>query len=1018
MNFIEERIKKTLDYLETRVYKEKVKLTNLKYTECDYKGKENKPDADAVWCDYETISIKNSKIVGSSNTKKDTHFWVKGKIILPDSYIGKNVDITSEFDGVGVTHAKPQIMIYLNDEMVGAFDRTHFEFRIDSTVKEYDIMFYVYLEEGINPLRTDFYLSLLDDEVFALYFDLMVPYDVLDATVDTLTREYEYQKHIINNAINILDLSLDYDAFIESVKKCREYLKVNYYDYYANKNNTTVSAIGHTHIDVAWLWTYAQTREKTQRSFANFVSLMNRYPDFKLMQSTPQIYDFIKEDMPTLYKKVKEKVSNGQWQPEGSMWVEADCNLTSGESLVRQVLYGKRFFKEEFGIDNRILWLPDVFGYSANLPQILKKSGVDYFVTSKISWNETNKVPYDIFNWVGIDGSKVFSYFLTAQNSRKAGGTYNMVTYNGNTSAQMVEGTYRRFQQKDLSDEVMLTYGDGDGGGGPNVRKIEMALRMTNGIGSHPKVVFDQPLPFLDRVYEKVKDEKHLPEWNGELYLEYHRGTYTSQAKNKKYNRMCEFMYQNIETLSLISKELFSTKYPREYLYKSWKDIMICQFHDVLPGSSIREVYDDSDYIYSQLEKNGKSYLNKYRNLVKKNIKTNGGILAFNPNSFASSTTVCVDGEYLYLKDIPSKGFAVLKPSKTVTPKVDKKKRILENKYTRVQFDENFNITSIYDFENDCELIIPNEKANKLVVYEDYPRNYDNWELSEYYIEKSHDIDNVTSVKEIVNGEIGGFEIVRKFYDITIVQKIYLYGHENKITFKTDVDFNMHHLVLKSLFPIDVNTNKARFDIQYGNVERYTHKNTSWDEAKFEVCMHKYADISQYDHGVTFTNDCKYGCSVDNTTFAITLIKSGTFPDPNADQGKHSFTYELCPHKGDMFSYGNIKKAYELNNPVVCYRVEKQDGCISDKYSLVSLNNENIFIETIKMCEDDDSIIVRLNEQFGANSNGKLVLGFKAKKAYVCDLLENNIEQIKLENENTIPFSIKPYEILTIKIMK
>lgn len=1014
MEFLEERIKLTVDNLKNRQYKSRTKLDNLVFCTCGYKT-ENRTPVDAEYIDYSNFAVDNGSLRGGEKTK-DLHLWVKGRIELPDDYKGKTYDLIFDTEMSGPYFSRPQVLIFIDGKNAGAFDRTHLTFRLDGDKKSFDIWFYMYYGPSSSTLKADFYLGELDVPVFDLYYDLMVGLDVLEAQIDKNTRQYYNQKYILNDAVNMLDLSLDYDSFISSVKKCSEFLAKEFYDKEKDKSDVTVNVIGHTHIDVAWLWTFAQTREKTQRSFSNFISLLKRYPEFRFMHSTPQVYQFVKEDCPELYEEIKEKVKEGVWQPEGSMWVEADCNLTSGEGLVRQLLLGKKFFKDEFGCDNRILWLPDVFGYSANLPQILKKSNVDYFVTSKISWNETNLLPYDVFNWVGIDGTKIFSYFLTAQNISK-NGPGRIVTYNGNTSAQMVNGTYKRFQQKQLLDEVMLTYGDGDGGGGPNQHQIEMAKRMTKGVGSSPKVQFEQPLAFLDRAYEKTKDSRFLPTWNGELYLEFHRGTYTSQAKNKKMNRTCEFMYQNIETSALIAGQLLGEKYPIEYLDKSWKDILMCQFHDVVPGSSIREVYDDTDRIYAHLTEDGEKYLDTYRKEIKDNIKTDGGILVFNNNSFDSSSTIEHDGKYIYVENIPSKGYCVTKAAETITPTVKMDERVLENSFMRVEFDENMNIKSVYDKENECELIKSDSVANRIVGYEDYPREYDNWEISEYIVEKAHYLDKVSDVTPFENGEIAGFKVVRKFNNSTITQDIYLYGHENKICFKTHADIHEHHILFKSIFPIDVNTNVARFDIQYGNVERSTHKNTSWDEARFEVCMHKFADLSQYDHGVTFINDCKYGCSVDGSTFALTMIKTGTFPDSNADNGEHDFTYEFVPHKGDMFEYGNIRKAYELNNKLVSYNVGKQDGKLPESYSYVRNSAKNVFTETIKKCETSDDVVVRLSEQFGANARGKLEFGFDVKEAYLCDLMENNLEKLNVEN-NSVEYTIKPYEILSIKIAR
>ena len=397
---------------------------------------------------------------------------------------------------------------------------------------------------------------------------------------------------ILNDTINYLDLRNPYSkAFYSSLDKAREYITKALYEDMAGYNDIIATCIGHTHIDVAWWWTVEQTREKVARSFATVLKLMDEYPNYKFMSSQPQLYYFLKERYPELYSRLKERVREGRWEPEGGMWVEADCNVTSGESLVRQFIHGKRFFKEEFGVDNRILWLPDVFGYSGALPQIMKKSGIDYFMTTKLAWNQFNKIPYDTMRWRGIDGTEVLAHFITTLGIGQDVSNF-FTTYNGLLHPDAIMGGWERYQNKDINNDILISYGYGDGGGGPTREMLETSMRMEKGIRGIPKVRQELTRKYFEELEERVKDNRRLPVWEGEFYFEYHRGTYTSMARNKRSNRKGEFLLMDLEMISILAQDLKGIPYPREELDKLWKTLLINQFHDILPGTSIYEVYE------------------------------------------------------------------------------------------------------------------------------------------------------------------------------------------------------------------------------------------------------------------------------------------------------------------------------------------------------------------------------------------------------------------------------------------
>jgi len=1002
MNFIYEKIGKFLGEIKSRIYGETVALSSFEFCECGYKNS-NQPPRGQRWLPAgENFSL--------GNKQGEMHAWIRTKITIPESMLGKSVAlVNNSFETEG--NVKPQYLIYIDGKMAGAFDRGHDSIDIDTTVPEHDLLIYLYIQE--RGWVYDFSMKLREtkEEVKNLYYDIYVPYKILEYS-EPDTRMYGIVKDTLNNALNLIDFSAKGSEFSAYAKTASEYLKQNLYEKYAG-SDTSVVCIGHTHIDVAWLWTFAQTREKAQRSFSTVVQFMKKYPEYKFMSSQAQLYKFVKEDAPELYQEIKELVKAGRWEVEGAMWVEADCNLPSGESLVRQVMYGKRFFKDEFGVDCKVLWLPDVFGYSAALPQILRKSGVEYFVTSKISWNESNRMPYDFFNWKGIDGTSVKSYFLTAQHKRRGEGTKTYSTYNGDTAPSMIAGTYDRFQQKTLSDEVMLTYGYGDGGGGPNEMMIEQCKRMTGGLPMCPKTKFEFAGKFLEDLNEKTKDRNDIPEWNGELYLEYHRGTYTSQARNKKYNRKSEFLYRNAEMLSVLGELVCSVKYPVNTLAEGWEKILLCQFHDVIPGSSIHQVYEDTNVIYSKIFSEGKSIVNGVREAIEKQVKTYGGLLVYNPNSFEASAEVMAEGEWRYVKNIPALGWAVVPPEDKIIPEVSD--RMIENDYLIVEFDKNMEISRIYDKEAGREVLKPGELGNRIEAFEDYPRAYDAWEITEYYKEKKHPVTNVVSCEKYECGEKVGFSITRNFRDSTITQIITLDGHTKNIGFDTKIDWNDEHILLKAAFPFNLNATSATYDVQFGYVERPTHANTSWDAAKFEVCAHKYADMSEYGYGVSLINDCKYGYSAECSNLSLTLLKSATYPDPSADKGHHEFTYTLYPHKGNFVEAKTIENAYICNNPLECTPVSRQDGGLPDKFSLIKLDGEGTFIDAIKKAEDGSGYIVRLYDSVNARKHHTLTFGVPVKEAYLCDLLENELEQLEVKNKN-VSVNVNPFEIVTLKV--
>lgn len=1003
--FIKNKIRKTCENILWKHCERKV--LEAEYLDCKeaqgYKDAQEiaKPDSD--WKPFG----RNDRIFG-----KDKHFWFHTSIETPKTAENEAVEIEVVTGAEGLWAAtNPQGLIYLDGKAVQGLDTNHTRVRVESG-RAYDVIIYFYT--GMTDFKSEVNLNLVvkNTDIEKLFYDIKVPYDAAMCFDEDDYNHIKTIKHL-EAACNLIDsrepLS---DKYFQSIKKAREYLKTEYYGKECGGVDAVVSYVGHTHIDVAWLWTLDQTREKVQRSFATVLKLMDEYPEYIFLSSQPQLYEYLKEEDPELYGRVKERVKEGRWEVEGAMWLEADCNLSSGESLIRQILFGKRFIKEEFEHESRVLWLPDVFGYSAALPQILRKSGVDRFVTSKISWNESNQMPYDSFMWEGIDGTEIFSYFLTAQNHTEYLKRNIYTDYVGNVTPNMHLGTWERYQQKEYNNETIVTYGYGDGGGGTTREMIESLRRLEQGLPGMPKARASRADEFLGRVEKRFKENseitKRTPRWVGELYLELHRGTYTSIAKNKKNNRECEFLCQSAETLCVLTKILNNKEYPKDILDKSWKTLLLNQFHDIIPGSSIEEVYEESDRQYATVRREVGSITENCLKDIANNVWKKG-TLVYNPNSFEVSGYVNTEKGTIYAENIPAMGWTIAEESDGGQVYVYER-RIESENYT-VLFDENMEIVSIYDKKFERRINKEGEKLNRLVTFEDFPKAHDNWEISSYYKQKSYPIDDVQSVREIRGEGFGGFEIKRRYINSVITQRIVVYGKSRRIDFVSDIDWHEHHTVMKAMFPVDVHSNRATFEIQFGNVERPNHKNTSWDAAKFEVCAQKWIDISENGYGVSILNNCKYGHAVEGNNMSITLIKCGTYPNPEADQGKHTFTYSLYPHVGGFAEGGTVKEAYLLNRPLMQIQTNG-GGKLPAEYSLVNCDCENIVIETVKIAENGKGIIIRLYDAWNRKTKPTLKFGFNAKKISLCDLMENPIENLGAGEE--LKLSVKNFEIVTV----
>ncbi len=1025
MYFLDKRVHVICEELKKLKVKQKFPIDHLKYKEGNYIKPEEAEADSAPWQDFYS---KNMHWYG-----KDRHYWFKTTYQVPKELDGKRMWLhvrtqIDEWDDA----KNPQFLLFVNGEAIQGIDMNHKDVFLRAQAKEGEVL-EIGLQAYTGTLHDEFNLIVemreIDDKIEKLYYDLWVPLAAFSRMEEDDKNRKDIQE-ILNTTVNFLDLRTPYsDAFYSTMEEASNYIDRALYSDLAGYKDVIATCIGHTHIDVAWWWTVEQTREKVARSFATVLKLMEEYPNYKFMSSQPQLYAFLKERYPDLYEKVKERIEQQRWEPEGGMWVEADCNLTSGESLVRQFMYGKRFFREEFGVDNRILWLPDVFGYSGALPQIMKKCGIDYFMTTKLAWNQFNKIPYDTMMWRGIDGSEVLTHLITTLGVEQPIKNF-FTTYNGMLHPDAIMGGWMRYQNKDLNNDILISYGYGDGGGGPTREMLETSIRMEKGVKGIPTVRQEFARTFFDELNERVGQSRRLPVWEGEFYFEYHRGTLTSMARNKRSNRKSELGLMDLELLSVLAEQ--TVDYPTKDLEAMWRVVLLNQFHDILPGSSIKEVYDVTKEEYSQLAEQIADLSTQRRKAI---AQTGDAITIFNTigkeredivnlgdfdgealqdeNGTIYPVQKTKDGSVAYVKNVPSKGyksFTAAKATDTDCPFVLTGNLALETPFYTIKLDEQGLFTSIYDKENDREIIQEKERGNLIRMYEDKPIYFDNWDIDIYYTEKFWDVDQVEHMEWTEVGPVRAvLEITRKASKSTIEQKIIFYANSRRIEFVTHVDWKEHQTLLKVHFPIAVHTDEATFDVQFGNLTRKTHQNTSWDVARFESCGQKWMDLSEGHYGVSLLNDCKYGHSVKDSNMALTLIKSGIEPNPTTDQEEHDFTYALYPHAEGWRQAGTVEEAYKLNQPLVA----ELGTASKETFSFASVAHANVILETIKKAEDGNGTVIRMYESENSYTKTKLTVHAPFEKAYICNLLEETQEETTVTG-NVIDVVLKPYEVVTV----
>ncbi len=752
--------------------------------------------------------------------------------------------------------------------------------------------------------------------------------------------------------------------------------------------------VGHAHIDTAWLWNFDETRRKVLRTFSTILTLLDKYKDFTFVQSASIYYEWIKEDAPQLFEKIKEKVNEGKWQLAAS-YVESDTNVTSGESLARQLLYSQRFYLQNFGKLAQVYWLPDTFGYNANLPQIAKLAGIKAFATHKVFWYDTNKFPYNVFYWVGPDGSKIPTITFGAG---KGG-------YNSDFSASSVYDQWKNWAEKD--QPMLYSYGYGDGGGGPN----EQMLIFAEAVDKLPIL----PKVSLGGIEEEIKEISPKDEWRGELYVETHRGTYTSHSLMKLLNRRAEIALREAELWCTLAKS-----YDKSTFTSLWKTLLKDQFHDVLPGSAIRDVYKT---VYPELQEVIKKANSTAEDCMRKIAGEGNELLVFNSLPWDREEIIFIDQEIEGCQKIgnlcainvraPSVGYAKLVAEPVLPPvsvKEEGENYVLENKYLRVIIGKDGLVRSIYDKEAEREVL--SKYSNEIIAYENIPGWADAWDIEKGYKETSFNITAKSSQIISTGPLVASVKFTYEFRRSKIVQEVRMFANSRRIDFVTTIGMKDRELVVKSWFHFDLNVDKAVSDIPFGVIERPTTKNTSWEQAKFEVPIQKFIDLSEHNYGVAVLNDGKYGVSAEGSSIGLTLTKTPIYPDPSTDLEEVTFTYSVYPHIGDWKEANVIRKAYELNVPL---RVIRGKG--GEAKSFLKIDSPNIILEAIKGAEDDNAIVLRLYEVFNARGKATIEFADKVIKLASTDLLElNNIDRDFAIIDNKVIIQYRNREIITLKV--
>lgn len=977
-------------------------------------------------------------------SRKQGHTWFATEITVPEEARGKTflLRFSSQWqERPGSTD--PQCLAYLDGVIAQAIDGNHTELvimrdAVPGTKVRLHVDAFTFFDRPLAGLGAE--PMVRNEAVERLYHDLHTPFDVAARLHQNDPRRHEIFNRV-DKALRLLDRrgrGLT-EGLSETLAEA-EAVADGIYALEDSEVQPVIAAFGHTHIDIAWLWRVLHTREKGGRSFATALANMAEYPQFNFMYNQAVVYHFLKQDYPDLWARIKDAVKGGQLEIEGAMWVEPDANIVSGESMVRQIMMGRHFHQTEFGVTPTCVWLPDTFGYSANMPQILDKSGLSYFITSKLSWNDTDQHPFDTFFWRGIDGTDTKAHLLVAQDYES---DEIFTTYNSTLTASQVMGAWKRYEPKAVSGELALCYGFGDGGGGPTREMIERGIRFERGIPGAPRVRLDGLRPFLDRMGEAMDAPgARYPRWYGELYLQFHRGTLTTIGKTKFNNRKAERLMRETEYMAALAAATKGADYPFAELDRMWKVVLINQFHDILPGTSIPEVYKDTEAEYEALFAEIESAQGPLLTAAALGAAEGARVYNFTGHArdgefaavpAAASAVVSggiaepvqaihrADGSTEHVAPVHGMGpmgwvglglgDQTARAASLMVATPDR----LENDLIAIRFDGRGEITSVIDKATGRELIPAGRSANRLMAFEDKSVDWDAWDIDWYFEEQSWPFGEEAEITVIEEGpHRAALRITRRYRNSDVVQIVSLAAGARQVEFDTCVNWHEQQTVLKAMFPFDLNVSEIRAEIQFGHVTRATHRNTSWDKARFEASMHRWVDMSEPDFGAALLNDCKYGYSAHDQEIGLTLLRGSTWPHPHADQGQHRFRYALLLHEG-LRDLERVHHAAEsFNNPLRV--IGTPTGEAAGAFSLATMSAPNVAIETVKQAEAGSGLILRLFEHANRRASGRLDFGLPVRSVRPVTLMEEEGGAPLEITQNGVTLEFRPFEIVTLLV--
>jgi alpha-mannosidase len=972
---------------------------------------------------------------GTSWGGKWEYAWLRTTIRTPREAAGQRLVLKTNF--WKSEDLSSEAVIYVNGRHHGARDATHKEITLSPRARPgqtFQILLEAYaghgrMFEGGGPCLHgeetvpeppphqcrigECGLGIWEEEIYQLWIDIQTLLELRDGMAD----QESFRVARIDDALREATLIVDPELPIGKMRPCISEGRQRLRPLLQARNGSSapfMHCFGHSHIDVAWLWPLRETESKCARTFATQLGLMAEYPEYKFLQSQCHLYGMMKSHHPKLYARIKEAVRRGQWIPDGGMWVEPDTNVTGGESLIRQFIHGKRFYREEFGVNSELMWLPDVFGYSGALPQIMDGCGIRHFSTQKIFWtyNGGDPFPYNLFWWEGIDGTRVLSYLHN--------------NYNSLTNPQSVMQRWNERVQKDTTHPGrLMPFGYGDGGGGPTRDHLEY-LRRLRDLEGCPRCAIDAPAAYFKRV-----PTRNIPTWVGELYFQAHRGTYTTQSKTKLGNRRCEFSLREMEMWGAAAQALARFAYPLTEADRLWKTVLLNQFHDIIPGSSIRRVYEEAEADHQKVLDESRRITEKARRKLTR--AGRGRITVFNslswkrhalvelPRGFSGAAdrrgqplpVQTIRGKkYARVETVPACGWTTLQsaPRKPVSASaVRVTPTSLENEHLRVTFNKQGEITSLLDKETKREWAAG--PCNSFRLYKDVPSWFDAWDIDSMYKQQPVPLPSTASLQILDRGPIvASLRLTRALGQSTLTQEISLSAGSRRLDFHTVVDWRESHRLLKVNFPVTIRSEDALQEIQFGHVRRPTHATRPYDATRFEVCNQKWTALTEENRGAAILNDCKYGVNVEGNSINLTLLRAPLAPDMNADKGRQEFTYAFYAWNGPFIGSRLVEEAYELNVPVAV-----QNGDAGER-SLFQLDTPHVVIETVKPAEDGSGdVILRLYEAHRTSTCCRLRVDLPHRRVRAVNMLENGRQALK-ETNNRIELSFRPFEIKTLRL--